>query len=231
MTEARTRRRAATRSKAAAKPVPPDLRIERGLLRTGVGALACADEAGRGALSGPVSVGMVVVTTHTPPAPQGVRDSKLLRPAQRDELVPKIQAWAAHAVGMASAPEIDRLGIMAALRLAGQRALSALPIIPDCVLLDGNVDYLSSPGRPFPRVITRVQADRRCAGVAAASILAKTARDSVMIALAVDFPMYGWSENKGYAAPAHLEALRTWGPSPHHRVSWRLPASAGESRT
>ena len=200
--------------------------------------MACVDEAGRGALAGPVSVGIVVVTAQTLPAPRGVRDSKLLSPSRRTALVPQIHAWAGHAVGMAGAWEIDQWGIMAAMRLAGERALAALPVRPDCVLLDGNVDYLSRPDQPglfdappvsaVPKVLTRVQADLQCAGVAAASILAKTARDQVMVELHSDFPMFDWAANKGYAAPVHLAALRRCGPSPHHRVSWRLPAPAGD---
>lgn len=212
----------------------PTLRLERELLRSGVGALACIDEAGRGALCGPVSVGVVVVTESTKPAPKGVRDSKLLTQERREELAPLIRSWAsAHAVGMASAAEIDSLGIIAALRLAGQRALAALSLVPDCVLLDGNHDYLTPsdqaslfeelPLTDLPPVLTRVKADLRCAGVAAASILAKTARDTLMLGLAADYPDYGWPDNKGYAAPDHLEALRRLGPTPHHRVSWSLP--------
>lgn len=224
-------------------PSRPTLRYERALLRTGVTALACADEAGRGALSGPVSVGVVVVTAVTPTAPTGVRDSKLLTPARRQALVPKIALWAAHAVGMASAQEIDRIGIVAALRLAGQRALAALPVAADAVLLDGNHDYLTPPDQPslfgdgpdvrVPPVITKVKADLRCAGVAAASILAKTARDAVMVELSSDFPQYQWEVNKGYGAPDHVAALRRWGPTAHHRRSWQLPTGplCGDSRT
>ena len=204
------------------------------MLRAGLTALACADEAGRGALCGPVSLGVVVVTASTPAAPKGVRDSKLLSPAQRLELVPRIQAWAPHAVGMASAYEIDEIGIMAALRLAGQRALAALPLAPDHVLLDGNHDYISEPEQPalfgqlsplcsVPTVTTMVKADLRCAGVAAASILAKTARDRLLVDLHDQHPEYGWADNKGYGAPDHLEALARLGPTPHHRVSWSLP--------
>lgn len=234
----RTASRTRPRSGAHSGSPLPDLRIERGLLRAGVTALACVDEAGRGALAGPVSVGIVVVTAQTLPAPRGVRDSKLLSPSRRTALVPQIHAWAGHAVGMAGAWEIDQWGIMAAMRLAGERALAALPVRPDCVLLDGNVDYLSRPDQPglfdappvsaVPKVLTRVQADLQCAGVAAASILAKTARDQVMVELHSDFPMFDWAANKAYAAPVHLAALRRCGPSPHHRVSWRLPAPAGD---
>lgn len=219
-------------------PSRPTLRVERALLRSGATVLACADEAGRGALSGPVSLGLVVITAQTRPAPPGVRDSKLLSPQRRAELVPKIRRWAANAVGMASAQEVDRLGVLSALRLAGRRALADLPVTPDCLLLDGNYDYLTAAAQPMlfadepadcpvPPVVTRVKADLRCAGVAAASILAKTARDAVMIELGREFPEYRWQENKGYAAPDHIDALRRHGPSPHHRVSWRLPSAVG----
>ena len=212
----------------------PTLRHERAMLRAGITALACVDEAGRGALCGPVSLGVVVVTASTPAAPKGVRDSKLLTPAQRFALVPRIQAWAPHAVGMASAQEIDEIGIMAALGLAGQRALAALPLAPDHVLLDGNHDYISEPGQPtlfgqlsplgtVPTVTTMVKAYLRCAGVAAASVLAKTARDRLLVDLHHQHPEYGWAGNKGYGAPDHLEALARLGPTPHHRVSWSLP--------
>lgn len=224
----------------------PTLRIERRLLREGATAIACVDEAGRGALCGPVSVGMVVVTSSTPSAPTGVRDSKLLTAERRNDLAPRIRRWAAaHAVGLASSEEIDRIGIMAALRLAGQRALAALPVRPDCVLLDGNHDYLSHPRQPslfaddllvdgaapidvVPPVVTMVKADMRCSGVAAASILAKTTRDSMMLELSASYPDYGWHENKGYAAPEHLTAIRRLGPTPHHRVSWSLPSQSAE---
>ena len=215
---------------------PPSLRIERRLLRGGLTTLACSDEVGRGALCGPVTVGMVLVTETTRTAPQGVRDSKLLTPEARRRLVPRIQRWApAYGVGHASPQEIDEHGIIAALRLAGHRALAQLGPAPDTVLLDGNHDYLSLPDQEslfgpapaavdvVPPVVTMIKADLRCAAVAAASILAKTARDDIMLGLAVEHPEYGWTENKGYAAPAHIAALAAHGPTPHHRVSWRLP--------
>lgn len=216
--------------------IAPSLRYERQLLRSGALALACADEAGRGALSGPACVAFVVVAGGTGPAPRGVRDSKLLAPARRQELAPLIRRWAPSGVGMASPEEIDRLGIISALRLAGHRALGELPVAPDLILLDGNHDYLTVPAEPslfeeqppvaVPPVTTRVKADLQCAGVAAASILAKTARDAVMVALAEECPEYGWSANKGYAAPEHLDALRRLGPTRHHRISWSLPGPA-----
>ena len=217
----------------------PTLRIERSLLRDGVTHLACADEVGRGALSGPVTIGVVVITAATRTAPQGVRDSKLLSPDVRERLVPRIQRWAVgYAVGHASPAEIDAHGIIAALRLAGHRALAQLPVTPDAVLLDGNHDYLTPPvqgllfGEPdelaaellaLPPVMTRIKADMTCAGVAAASVLAKTARDAIMRELHEVHPVYEWAENKGYSAPAHLDALAAHGASSYHRRSWNLP--------
>lgn len=226
----------------------PSLRLERSLLRDGATHLAACDEVGRGALSGPVTIGVVVVSAATPTAPQGVRDSKLLTPQARERLVPRIQRWAAcWAVGHAWPEEIDELGIIAALRLAGHRALAGLSIAPDRVLLDGNHDYLTppavtaepadpglfeipaprAPGHPelvaVPPVHTRIKADMTCAAVAAASILAKTARDALMTQLHDQHPEYAWAENKGYSAPAHLAALSRFGPTAHHRRSWSLP--------
>ncbi|WP_308291320.1 ribonuclease HII [Mumia sp. zg.B21] len=214
---------------------PPSLRIERRMLRGGLTSLACSDEVGRGALCGPVTVAMVVVTESTKTAPQGVRDSKLLTAEARRRLVPRIKRWApSHGVGHATPNEIDEFGIIAALRLAGHRALAQLDVAPDSVLLDGNHDYLTPPeqtslyGPPqvveqVPPVVTMIKADMRCAAVAAASVLAKTARDAIMVALAEEHPEYGWADNKGYAAPEHIAALASLGPTPHHRVSWRLP--------
>ena len=215
----------------------PTLRVERSMLREGVVHLACLDEVGRGALSGPVSIGAVVVCLQTRTAPQGVRDSKLLTPEARERLAPRIRRWAVcHAVGHATSTEIDEIGIMAALRLAGRRALEGLSVVPDAVLLDGNHDYLSSPAQydlfaeleaaDVPPVTTLIKADMKCAGVAAASILAKTERDALMVALHDEHPDYAWAENKGYSAPAHLDALARLGPSVHHRRSWALPGVA-----
>jgi ribonuclease HII len=218
----------------------PTLRLERSLLRERCTVLACADEVGRGALGGPVTVGVVAITADTRTAPQGVRDSKLLTPAARERLAPRVRRWAethgaGHGVGHASAAEIDDVGIMAALRLAARRALAQLPVVPDLVLLDGNHDYLGAPVQPsllhpveeaVPPVVTAVKADLRCAGVAAASILAKTSRDAIMVGLAATHPEYGWHENKGYAAPGHVEALRVHGPCEQHRRSWSLPGCA-----
>lgn len=209
------------------------------MLRAGAASVACIDEVGRGAVCGSVAVGVVVVTPATKPAPRGVRDSKLMTPARRLALVPHIKRWADHAVGMATAQEIDRIGIIAAMRLAAHRALFGLPVSPQAVLLDGAHDYLSAPQQSslfedeaalpvVPPVTTLVKADLRCAGVAAASILAKVARDQQMIDLHEEFPQYGLAANKGYGTPDHLQALVRCGPSPHHRMSWDLPRRADD---
>ncbi len=244
----------------------PTLRHERSLLREGHAVVAGMDEVGRGALAGPVSVGVVLVTEATRTAPAGVKDSKLLSPAVREALVPRLRRWAtASAVGHAQAWEIDAYGIIPALRLAGRRALAALPTMPDVVLLDGSHNWLAArvielpeapsvedaegvlfdvppvvlasgapPREPAPeivlagepRVTTMVKADLRCAAVAAASVLAKVERDALMVELAATHPHFGWHENKGYAAPDHVAALREHGPCQWHRRSWNIKACA-----
>ena len=221
------------------RPAPskkPSLRVERALQRSGHRLLAGMDEVGRGALAGPVSVGVVIIDESVRSAPMGVKDSKLLTEKARQGLVPRIQRWAvAHAVGHASADEIDEIGIMAALRLAGVRALASIDLVPDLVILDGNHDWLTAPtevgllafadgsGPSTPPVTTMIKADLKCSSVAAASVLAKVERDTMMVALAQDHPAYGWTLNKGYAAPEHMDALARLGPCDLHRRSWRLP--------
>lgn len=239
---------------------PPSLRLERALLDSGTVRLAGMDEVGRGALSGPVSVGVAVVAADVRRPPGGLRDSKLLTPTARVALVPRIHRWASgHAVGHASPAEIDAHGILGALRLAGHRALAQLPEAVDLVLLDGNHDWLTPPppdlldcldlpslpdadldraatgwravrtppilpdGVVLAPVRLQVKADLTCASVAAASVLAKAERDGLMCRLAGQYPDFGWEDNKGYATPTHVSALRALGPCAAHRRSWRLP--------
>jgi ribonuclease HII len=201
------------------------LRVERSLLRQRPPGtlLAAIDEVGRGALAGPVAVGVVVLDVDTPSAPTGVRDSKECDQATRERLAPRVRVWARRsAVGMSSSAEIDAMGIIGALALAASRAINATGVRPDLVLLDGKHDWMSRVA-PGAEVVTRVKADTTCAAVAAASIMAKVARDAHMVALAPGHPEYAWDSNKGYAAPEHLAALERHGPSPWHRLSWRLP--------
>lgn len=225
------------------RPAPskkPSLRVERQLQRSGHRLLAGMDEVGRGALAGPVSVGVVVIDESVRSAPVGVKDSKLLTERARTGLVPRIRRWAvAHSVGHAGPDEIDEVGIMAALRLAGIRALDGLGLVPDLVILDGNHDWLTAPGDvgllafagesgpATPPVTTMVKADLKCSSVAAASVLAKVERDQLMVQLGAEHPAYGWELNKGYSAPEHMDALGRLGPCELHRRSWRLPGVQG----
>ncbi len=230
---------------APARSARPHLRVEKDLLRTGGARLAAMDEVGRGALAGPVTVGVVVVTAPIGRVPAGLRDSKLLTPAARDALVVPVRRWVGEwAVGHASPAEIDTIGIMAALRTAGRRALAQLSGPVDAVLLDGNHDYLSSPRNDQPTLFDeveepwplpaeppvhlRIKADLTCAAVAGASVLAKTERDRLLTQLAPAYPEYGFEENKGYGTPEHVAALRAHGPSVVHRQSWRLPCGDPE---
>jgi ribonuclease HII len=221
----------------------PSRLLERSLLRSGHRFVGGVDEVGRGALAGPVTVGIVVVELATRTAPRGLRDSKLLTPATREALQAPIRRWCVdHAVGHASAGEIDEIGIVAALRRAAHRALRMLDergTWPSVVILDGMHNYLRAPeqGNLFdqadgdgahavgrtPAVQVKVKADLECSAVAAASVVAKVQRDGLMTRLDEEHPGYGWAVNKGYAVPEHLAALRALGPSPQHRVSWRLP--------
>ena len=219
----------------------PHLRVEKQLMRDGVTRLAAMDEVGRGALAGPVTVGVVVVTPDVRRVPAGLADSKLLTPQERQRLVGPVRRWVTeYAVGHAGPDEIDAIGIIAALRLAGRRALSALSGPVDAVLLDGNHNYLREPAalvtadpgtpplfavvaEPEPAVHVRIKADMTCAAVAGASVLAKTKRDAILTGLAPSYPRYGFAVNKGYGTPEHVAALREHGPSAVHRRSWRLP--------
>ena len=231
----------------------PTLRLERALLREGAPTLACVDEVGRGALAGPVTVGVTVVTARMRTAPRGLRDSKLLTPRARRELLPRLRRWpAAAAVGHAEADEVDAVGIIAALRVAAARAFAQLEVAVPVALLDGNHNWMAVPSEPDalfpdprralaeeladfsvlpPRVVTRIRADQTCAGVAAASVLAKCERDAIMVRLAERHPEYGWVLNKGYSAPDHIDALHRLGPCPLHRRSWRLPGLASSDDT
>ena len=209
----------------------PTLRHERILLREGAPMVIGCDEVGRGALAGPVGVGLSVVYEHTRSAPVGLKDSKLLPEHRREELYPLVQVWTReHAVGLASNEEIEQIGIIRALGLAASRALESLLaaglVIQDAVvLLDGSHDWLTPALPPVVRglglrVTTKVKADRTCAAVAAASVLAKVERDRLMIASDAVHPGYLWASNKGYASSEHYAGIEALGPSPLHRWSW-----------
>lgn len=210
----------------------PTLRVERSLIRSGRALVAGMDEVGRGALAGPVTVGVCVVDASTKTAPVGVKDSKLVAESKRPALADKVKNWAvATGVGHASPSEIDALGMTRALRLAGTRALEACGQPVDTVILDGKHDWLTDPeqdgllgllsGHSGPEVVTRIKADMQCSSVAGASLVAKVERDQILTDLAREFPAYGWQINKGYSAPEHLAAIATHGACDMHRRSWK----------
>jgi len=201
------------------------------MLRDGASMVIGCDEVGRGAIAGPVGVGLSVVYEHTRSAPVGLKDSKLLPEPRREELYPLVKAWTRqHAVGLASNEEVESIGIIRALGLAASRALETLlsdglAIRDAVVLLDGSHDWLTPALTPQTRslglrVTTKVKADRTCAAVAAASVLAKVERDRLMIASDAVHPGYLWASNKGYASSEHYAAIDRIGPSPLHRWSW-----------
>lgn len=209
--------------------VAPKLTLERRLLGE-CELIISLDEVGRGALAGPVAVGAAVMDAAGARrrVPEGLRDSKLVTELRRPEVAARAAAWVqASAVGWASAAEIDEVGIMRALGLAASRAVQAVAdqgavLDGALVLLDGNHDYLSKV-HPAPlRVRPVVKADRDCASVSAASVIAKVARDTYMTELHETHPAYQWDRNKGYASTAHRDAIRTVGLSPHHRASWAI---------
>ena len=207
----------------------PSLRAERELFAGGAPVVLACDEVGRGALAGPVTVGIVVIDASVRRMPAGLRDSKLLSEPRREALAPRASTWVrGWAVGEASALEIDAIGIMACLGLAGARAFAALTAADDVLssvadaplLLDGNYDWLSDSIAHRARVTTRIKADRDCASVAAASVIAKVHRDRGMRLAHDETPLYAWNENKGYSSRAHFAAIDEHGPDALHRQTW-----------
>ena len=173
------------------------------------------DEAGRGPLAGPVSAAAVILDPARPI--EGLADSKKLSEKQRDRLAPLIRARAlAWAVAYAEVEEIDRLNILQATLLAMRRAVEALSIRPQQVLVDGL--YCPQTGIPSQAI---VKGDSKVAAISAASILAKTARDELMLALHGCYPQYGFDAHKGYPTAAHLAALREHGVSVVHRKTFK----------
>jgi len=182
------------------------------------------DEAGRGPLAGPVSAAAVILDDDNPIP--GLADSKKLSERKRDLLAPIIRERAlAWAVAYAEVGEIDQLNILQATLLAMRRAVQALHIRPQQVLVDGL--YCPQTGIPSLAI---VKGDSKVAAISAASILAKTARDALMLKMHDQYPLYGFADHKGYPTAAHLAALREYGVSEVHRRSFRpvrelLPAN------
>jgi ribonuclease HII len=203
---------AVPRLRPALRAQAPGFRLERELWESGVRTVVGMDEVGRGAWAGPLTVGAAVI----PPDRRlyKIRDSKLLNEEERESMFGRVAGWcAAWAVGHASHEECDRLGMSEAQRLAARRALAALSVVPDQVLVDGNWDFVGGAQR-------LVKGDRTCLSIAAASILAKVTRDRIMRQQAENYPAYNFEGNKGYPCPVHKAALQGWGPSAIHRRSW-----------
>jgi ribonuclease HII len=197
--------------------------------------VAGVDEVGRGPLAGPVVAAAVVLPRDF--SHGEIKDSKLLSPKQRERLAPLIRESAeSWALGVVEVDEIDRINILQASLLAMVKALDALARKPDCLLIDGNQ---AIPARllhengwqaispPYQRTI--VKGDQLCLSIAAASIVAKVARDAMMVEFDKQFPEYGFAGHKGYGSAAHLAALRRHGPSPIHRKSFAPVRNWGQA--
>ena len=198
----------------------PTLEFEQALWNGGFSCVAGIDEAGRGAWAGSVCAATVILprTPHLARTLRGVRDSKQMTPLQREAWAPHIKEIAlAWSVGFASAEEIDTIGILPATKLAATRAIESLSLSPDYLI----TDYLIFPKIPLPQTAL-VKGDRRSLTVAAASVLAKTARDALMRELDGKYPGYGFARHKGYGTLQHRAALAQWGMCSIHRKSFAI---------
>ena len=216
-----------------AKPVPttprtlPTYREEIALRDRGYALVAGLDEVGRGPLAGPVLAGVAIL----PPQLEGdwvdlVRDSKQLTAKQREQVLPYLrESSLALEVGIVSSQDVDRLGIVAATRLAMTRAVNSLPLMPQFLL----VDAISLPELPIPQKPI-IKGDALCVSIAAASIVAKVTRDRMMVEQDAAYPDYGFARHKGYATREHLDSLKRLGPCPIHRQSFAPVRDWMESR-
>ncbi len=179
------------------------------------GRVAGLDEVGRGPLAGPVLAAAVVLDPHH--IPQGLNDSKKLSEKRRDTLAAQLYECADVSIGRAEVEEIEEINILQASLLAMRRALEGLADPADHVLVDGKFlpKGLNIPATPL------IKGDTRSVTIAAASIVAKVARDEIMCALAQQYPGYGWEKNAGYPTKQHREALIALGPTPHHRRTFK----------
>jgi ribonuclease HII len=200
-------------------PARPDLQFEQVLWKQGVRFIAGVDEAGRGALAGPVVAGAVVLPVERSDLYdrlEGVQDSKVMNPTDRDRWAVEIKTVAvAWGVGFASVAEIDQIGILPATQLAAGRALQSLACIVEHLL----VDYIALPDVDAPQT-PLVKGDARSLSIAAASILAKTTRDAHLVDLDRTYPGYHFAKNKGYGTCEHRHAIDCLGPCDQHRKTF-----------
>jgi len=218
---------------------PPTLDLERELFSAGAKFIAGVDEVGRGALAGPVSVGVAIVCDQTLSVPTGLRDSKQISRVARENLIAPVIAWVVdYAVGHVAASEIDQIGIVPALRLAWVRAHQQLATKPDHVILDGKHNWLLEPendlfATPISDIVLpvtmKIKADATCASVSAASVLAKVERDNLMREAALIYPAFGWEGNVGYGSAQHMSAIAKLGATDLHRNSWNLPLGPNDT--
>lgn len=195
--------------------MPPDFSYELNVLAAGACRVAGVDEAGRGPLAGPVTVAAVVLPSGF--SAPGLDDSKKLPPAARERLFDLITGHAGvlWAIELVHAAEIDRLNILRATHEGMRRAIQAIHPNPDHALIDG------LPVVPFPVPCTAIiRGDSKVMSIAAASVLAKVARDRIMLELDRAYPQYGFAKHKGYGTATHLQALADHGPCPEHRRSF-----------
>lgn len=203
-------------------PRSPTIDFEQELWQQNFDAIAGLDEAGRGALAGPLYAAAVILpkdrSSELLKVLGGVRDSKQLTPNKREAASSLIKSTAvAWGIGICAAAEIDKIGMAKAGRLVFERAMASLETIPDYLL----VDYFTLPAIKIPQT-SLVKGDARSLSIACASILAKTARDAAMRELAMVYPAYYFSANKGYGTKAHRQALLDHGTCPEHRKSFQL---------
>ena len=193
----------------------PDFSLEQSLIAQGARRIAGVDEVGRGPLAGPVTAAAVVLDPSA--IPDGLNDSKKLTEKKRIALLEVLQDCAEISVAHASVEEIDEINILRASHLAMERAVAGLSVPPEHLLIDGN---LIPRGLTIPAQAV-VKGDGRSVSIAAASIAAKIARDTIMRDLAQQFPGYGWESNAGYPSKSHISALQNIGVTPHHRRSFK----------
>lgn len=191
----------------------PDYTLEAAAHGRGQIRIAGVDEVGRGPLAGPVTAAAVILDPEN--IPEGLNDSKKLSAKRREAVEASIFAQAEVSIAHASVEEIDSLNILRASHLAMERAVAALDPAPDYLLIDGN---LIPKGLLQPAEFV-IKGDAKSVSIAAASIVAKQARDRIMVDLAQQFPGYGWEKNAGYPSKQHREALVSLGVTPHHRRS------------
>ncbi len=201
-------------ARSSSTATAPDYCHEQAALARGFARVCGVDEVGRGPLAGPVTAAAVILDPDT--IPEGLNDSKKLTEKRRQALAEAIHASARVSIAHASVEEIDGLNILRAAHLAMERAVEGL----------GDVDFALIDGNMIPRDLAvpaeaLIKGDALSLSISAASIVAKTCRDAIMVGLAQQHPGYGWERNAGYGTKAHLEGLRHLGVTPHHRRSFK----------